>query len=86
MSDQSTDFGFERVAEAAKARRVAGVFSSVARRYDIMNDLMSAGLHRAWKAFAIEMAGVRPGQRVLDVAAGTGDLTMAHARRAGPTG
>lgn len=86
MSDNSTDFGFERVPEAAKARRVASVFSSVARRYDIMNDLMSAGLHRAWKAFAIEMAGVRAGQRVLDVAAGTGDLTVAHAKRAGASG
>jgi demethylmenaquinone methyltransferase/2-methoxy-6-polyprenyl-1,4-benzoquinol methylase len=86
MSDNSTDFGFERVPEGAKARRVAGVFSSVARRYDIMNDLMSAGLHRAWKAFAIQMAGVRPGHRVLDVAAGTGDLTIAHARRAGASG
>jgi len=86
MSDNSIDFGFERVPEAAKARRVASVFSSVARRYDIMNDLMSAGLHRAWKAFAIEMAGVRPGQRVLDVAAGTGDLTLAHAKRAGASG
>ncbi|WP_374336368.1 bifunctional demethylmenaquinone methyltransferase/2-methoxy-6-polyprenyl-1,4-benzoquinol methylase UbiE [Methyloversatilis sp.] len=86
MSDRSTDFGFERVPEAAKARRVASVFSSVARRYDIMNDLMSAGLHRVWKAFAIEMAGVRPGQRVLDVAAGTGDLTLAHAKRAGSAG
>jgi demethylmenaquinone methyltransferase/2-methoxy-6-polyprenyl-1,4-benzoquinol methylase len=86
MSDNSTDFGFERVPEGAKARRVASVFSSVARRYDIMNDLMSAGLHRAWKAFAIEMAGVRPGQRVLDVAAGTGDLTLAHAKRAGTSG
>ncbi len=86
MSDNSTDFGFERVPEGAKARRVAGVFSSVARRYDIMNDLMSAGLHRAWKSFAIQMAGVRPGHRVLDVAAGTGDLTIAHAKRAGASG
>lgn len=86
MSDNSTDFGFERVPEAVKARRVASVFSSVARRYDLMNDLMSVGLHRAWKAFAVEMAGVRPGQRVLDVAAGTGDLTLAHAKRAGASG
>lgn len=86
MSEPSTDFGFERVAEAAKAKRVSSVFSSVARRYDIMNDLMSGGLHRSWKAFAIQMAGVRLGQRVLDVAAGTGDLTIAHARRAGETG
>lgn len=86
MSDNTTDFGFERVDETIKARRVAGVFSSVARRYDVMNDLMSMGLHRAWKAFAIEMAGVRPGHRVLDVAAGTGDLTIAHARRAGSRG
>jgi demethylmenaquinone methyltransferase / 2-methoxy-6-polyprenyl-1,4-benzoquinol methylase len=86
MSDPTTDFGFEQVPETAKARRVSSVFSSVARRYDIMNDLMSGGLHRAWKAFAIQMAGVRPGQRVLDVAAGTGDLTISHARRAGDTG
>jgi demethylmenaquinone methyltransferase/2-methoxy-6-polyprenyl-1,4-benzoquinol methylase len=81
-----TDFGFQRVAEGEKARRVAGVFGSVAPRYDLMNDLMSLGLHRAWKAFAVAMSGVREGDRVLDVAGGSGDLARALARRAGPTG
>jgi demethylmenaquinone methyltransferase/2-methoxy-6-polyprenyl-1,4-benzoquinol methylase len=81
-----TDFGFQRVAEGEKARRVAGVFGSVAPHYDLMNDLMSLGLHRAWKAFAVAMSGVRAGDRVLDVAGGSGDLARALARRAGPTG
>jgi demethylmenaquinone methyltransferase/2-methoxy-6-polyprenyl-1,4-benzoquinol methylase len=81
-----TDFGFERVAEGEKARRVAGVFGSVASRYDLMNDLMSLGLHRAWKAFAVAMSGVREGDRVLDVAGGSGDLARALARRVGTTG
>jgi demethylmenaquinone methyltransferase/2-methoxy-6-polyprenyl-1,4-benzoquinol methylase len=81
-----TDFGFQRVAEGEKAGRVAGVFGSVAPRYDLMNDLMSLGLHRAWKAFAVAMSGVREGDRVLDVAGGSGDLARALARRAGPTG
>jgi demethylmenaquinone methyltransferase / 2-methoxy-6-polyprenyl-1,4-benzoquinol methylase len=81
-----THFGFERVPAAQKARRVRAVFDSVAPRYDLMNDLMSAGLHRAWKAYAIAVADVRPGQFVLDVAAGTGDLTIAFNRAAGPAG
>ena len=81
-----TDFGFQRVGEGEKARRVAGVFESVAPRYDLMNDLMSLGLHRAWKAFAVAMSGVRAGDRVLDVAGGSGDLARALARRVGPTG
>ncbi|MBT0962136.1 bifunctional demethylmenaquinone methyltransferase/2-methoxy-6-polyprenyl-1,4-benzoquinol methylase UbiE [Denitromonas iodatirespirans] len=86
MNDKTTHFGFESVAEADKAKRVAGVFSSVASRYDIMNDLMSLGLHRVWKAFTIQLAGVRAGHRVLDVAGGTADLSLAFAKRVGPTG
>jgi demethylmenaquinone methyltransferase/2-methoxy-6-polyprenyl-1,4-benzoquinol methylase len=85
MTNQ-THFGFETVAEEEKAGRVAGVFSSVAQKYDIMNDLMSLGLHRLWKMFTIEISGVRTGDRVLDVAGGTGDLSLAFARRVGPTG
>jgi demethylmenaquinone methyltransferase/2-methoxy-6-polyprenyl-1,4-benzoquinol methylase len=86
MSEPTTHFGYEEVPEANKAKRVEGVFSSVADRYDLMNDLMSLGLHRLWKAFTIEMSGVRPGDRVLDVAGGTGDLALAFARRVGPSG
>ena len=82
----TTHFGYETVDEAAKAARVAGVFHSVAARYDLMNDLMSAGLHRAWKAFTIGQAALRPGMRVLDVAGGTGDLARAFARRVGAHG
>lgn len=81
MSD--THFGFETVAEEDKARRVAGVFSSVAGKYDVMNDLMSLGLHRLWKKFTIAQAAPRPGERVLDVAGGTADLASAFARRVG---
>jgi len=81
-----TDFGFERVDATEKAGRVAGVFSSVASRYDLMNDLMSGGLHRAWKAFTVALAGVRPGERVLDVAAGSGDLALEFAKRVGAGG
>jgi demethylmenaquinone methyltransferase/2-methoxy-6-polyprenyl-1,4-benzoquinol methylase len=76
-----THFGFERVEEADKARRVGEVFDSVARRYDLMNDLMSLGLHRLWKAFAVRVARVRSGERVLDVASGSGDLARAFAAR-----
>jgi len=79
-------FGYEEVDERDKARRVAGVFTSVASRYDLMNDLMSLGLHRLWKAFAVAKSGVREGSRVLDVAAGSGDLARALARRAGRSG
>jgi demethylmenaquinone methyltransferase / 2-methoxy-6-polyprenyl-1,4-benzoquinol methylase len=80
------DFGFEKVAENEKAARVEAVFDSVAARYDLMNDLMSAGMHRGWKAFTIGQAGLRPGMRVLDVAGGTADLARAMARRVGPSG
>jgi demethylmenaquinone methyltransferase/2-methoxy-6-polyprenyl-1,4-benzoquinol methylase len=81
-----THFGFQTVDEQDKAHKVAGVFHSVAAKYDVMNDLMSAGLHRIWKAFTIAQAGVRPGFKVLDIAGGTGDLAKAFARQAGPTG
>jgi demethylmenaquinone methyltransferase/2-methoxy-6-polyprenyl-1,4-benzoquinol methylase len=81
-----TDFGFESVPVAAKADRVAQVFGSVASRYDLMNDLMSGGLHRAWKAFAIGRAAVRPGMQILDLAGGTGDLASAFARQLRGTG
>ena len=81
-----THFGFEQVPTDEKVRRVAGVFESVAPKYDLMNDLMSLGLHRLWKAFTIEMSGVRVGHRVLDIAGGSGDLARAFARRVGPTG
>ncbi len=86
MSEPTTHFGYEQVPETSKAKRVEGVFSSVADRYDLMNDLMSLGLHRLWKAFTLEMSGVRPGDRVLDVAGGTGDLALAFARRVGLSG
>ena len=87
MSEQDkTHFGFETVPEGQKASRVAQVFDSVASRYDVMNDLMSGGLHRLWKAFTIAQAGVRPGMKVLDVAGGTADLSRAFARQAGPSG
>jgi demethylmenaquinone methyltransferase / 2-methoxy-6-polyprenyl-1,4-benzoquinol methylase len=82
----STHFGFDQVDEADKASRVRGVFDSVAPRYDLMNDLMSAGMHRAWKAYAVAVADVRPGYRVLDLAGGTGDLARAFARKVGAGG
>jgi len=69
-------FGYERVTPDEKSRRVRGVFDSVAGKYDLMNDLMSAGLHRGWKRFAVEIAGIRPGARVLDLAGGTGDIAL----------
>ena len=86
MNDNSTHFGFKRVAREDKARRVGGVFDSVAHRYDLMNDLMSFGIHRLWKRFTIETSGVRPGQRVLDLAGGTGDLAARFSRRVGRGG
>ena len=86
MEKKTTHFGYREVAEEDKAKKVAGVFSSVANRYDIMNDLMSAGLHRVWKRFAVEMSGVRKGGRVLDVAGGTGDLSSLFASRVGESG
>ena len=76
-----TDFGFERVSEKEKAKRVEQVFDRVAGRYDLMNDLMSFGLHRLWKAFTVSVARIRPGERVLDVASGSGDLARAFAAR-----
>ena len=83
---ESTHFGFEQVPPDEKTRRVRGVFDSVAQRYDLMNDLMSGGMHRLWKRFAVERAGVRKGWRVLDLASGTGDLARQFAERAGATG
>ncbi|HTW37917.1 MAG TPA: bifunctional demethylmenaquinone methyltransferase/2-methoxy-6-polyprenyl-1,4-benzoquinol methylase UbiE [Steroidobacteraceae bacterium] len=79
--DRLTDFGYERVPTQEKARRVRGVFDSVADRYDLMNDLMSAGLHRVWKRFALALTGLRPGHSALDVAGGTGDLAAGLARQ-----
>lgn len=84
--DKTTHFGYRKVASEDKAQLVAGVFNSVADKYDIMNDLMSLGVHRLWKRFAIELSGVGPGQRVLDVASGTGDLAAAFAERVGESG
>ena len=81
-----THFGFETVDEAQKVDRVRGVFDTVASKYDVMNDLMSLGLHRVWKAYTVAVANVREGQRVLDVAAGTGDLARAFARQVGASG
>lgn len=81
-----THFGFETVPESEKAHRVKGVFSSVADKYDLMNDLMSAGMHRLWKRFTLEVAGARPGDRVLDIAGGTGDLASAFRKSVGPAG
>ena len=84
--DKTTHFGFREVPEDAKAGLVGQVFSSVATRYDVMNDVMSLGIHRLWKRFTIEQAGVRAGQQVLDVAGGTGDLAAQFARQVGPSG
>ncbi len=88
MSDQhdSTHFGYEQVAPADKARRVRGVFDAVAEKYDVMNDLMSLGLHRVWKRYTVAVSQAKPGDRVLDLAAGTGDLTRAFAKRVGARG
>ena len=86
MSGQETDFGYQRVSEDEKGRRVRGVFESVANRYDVMNDVMSGGMHRLWKRFAVALAPVREGSRVLDVASGTGDLARLLAQRAGASG
>jgi demethylmenaquinone methyltransferase/2-methoxy-6-polyprenyl-1,4-benzoquinol methylase len=83
---RTTDFGYERVPWEKKKARVRGVFDSVAPRYDLMNDVMSAGLHRLWKRFTIERTGLKPGQSALDVAAGSGDLAVGLARRVGPAG
>ena len=82
----TVDFGYERVARAEKASRVRAVFDSVASRYDVMNDLMSFGVHRLWKRFLLSQTGLRPGQRALDVAGGTGDITAGMSRQVGPSG
>jgi demethylmenaquinone methyltransferase / 2-methoxy-6-polyprenyl-1,4-benzoquinol methylase len=85
-SDRLVDFGFEKVPWAEKAQRVRSVFASVASRYDLMNDLMSLGVHRLWKQFTLSLTGLRPGQRALDVAGGTGDLTLGMLRQVGKAG
>ena len=84
--DKQTHFGYQQVEESRKAGLVAGVFDSVADSYDVMNDLMSAGIHRVWKRFTIEVSAVRPGQRVLDIAGGTGDLAAKFSELVGEDG
>ncbi|WP_303906814.1 bifunctional demethylmenaquinone methyltransferase/2-methoxy-6-polyprenyl-1,4-benzoquinol methylase UbiE [Thiohalomonas denitrificans] len=87
MSEQdTTHFGYQQVPKGEKAERVADVFHSVAAKYDLMNDLMSVGVHRLWKRYTIEMSGVRHGQRVLDLAGGTGDLAGKFSELVGPEG
>ena len=86
MDKRTTHFGYQEVPVDEKASRVADVFHSVAARYDVMNDLMSFGIHRVWKRLTLERAGVRPGHRVLDIAGGTGDLTLKFSRQVGPRG
>jgi demethylmenaquinone methyltransferase/2-methoxy-6-polyprenyl-1,4-benzoquinol methylase len=83
---EPTYFGYQRVSADEKTRRVRGVFDSVASRYDVMNDLMSLGMHHGWKRFTVELASVRPGARILDLAGGTGDLARRFAERVGPSG
>jgi len=83
---ETTHFGYQTVAASEKARKVAGVFDSVAGKYDLMNDLMSLGVHRLWKRFAVSVSGVRAGERVLDLAGGTGDLSSRLLSRVGPKG
>ncbi|RZQ55536.1 bifunctional demethylmenaquinone methyltransferase/2-methoxy-6-polyprenyl-1,4-benzoquinol methylase UbiE [Pseudidiomarina tainanensis] len=86
-SNQETiDFGYKQVAKTEKQNLVANVFNSVAQKYDVMNDLMSFGIHRLWKRYTIDCSGVRTGMKVLDIAGGTGDLTAQFSRRVGPTG
>ncbi|HEY7986285.1 MAG TPA: bifunctional demethylmenaquinone methyltransferase/2-methoxy-6-polyprenyl-1,4-benzoquinol methylase UbiE [Methylophilaceae bacterium] len=85
MSD-NTHFGFETVPEDEKARKVGEVFHSVASRYDLMNDAMSVGMHRLWKRYTVETSGVRAGQKVLDIAGGSGDLSRLFAKKVGPSG
>ena len=85
-AEPTTHFGFQNVPESQKADKVAEVFHSVAAKYDLMNDLLSGGMHRLWKRFTIELSGVRSGNRVLDIAGGTGDLTRKFSSLVGPTG
>ncbi|WP_019101335.1 class I SAM-dependent methyltransferase, partial [Chromobacterium haemolyticum] len=84
--DKTTHFGFKTVAESEKAAKVADVFHSVAKKYDVMNDLMSGGLHRVWKHFTLTTSGVKAGDKVLDIAGGTGDLSRGWAKRVGKSG
>ncbi len=84
--EKNTHFGFEAVAESEKSQRVGAVFDSVATRYDLMNDVMSFGAHRLWKRFAVELAGLRGGEHVLDVAGGTGDIARLLAHKVGARG
>ncbi len=86
QDQETTHFGYRTVPRGEKARKVGDVFTSVAGKYDLMNDLMSMGIHRVWKRFTIEVSGVRRGHRVLDIAGGTGDLAMQFADRVGPQG
>jgi len=85
-AEPTTHFGFKNVPESQKAEKVAEVFHSVAAKYDLMNDVLSGGMHRLWKRFTIELSGVRPGNRVLDIAGGTGDLAAKFSKLVGPTG
>jgi demethylmenaquinone methyltransferase / 2-methoxy-6-polyprenyl-1,4-benzoquinol methylase len=85
-AEETVDFGYERVAPTEKAGRVRAVFDSVASRYDLMNDLMSFGVHRLWKRFLLSQTGLKPGQRALDVAGGTGDISIGMAKQVGATG
>jgi len=84
--EDKTNFGYEKVSAEEKARRVRGVFDSVAGKYDVMNDLMSVGMHRLWKRFAVDLIPIRPGQRVLDLAGGTGDMARLYAAKVGASG
>ena len=85
-AQQQTHFGFKTVAEHEKAKKVGEVFHSVASKYDLMNDVMSAGMHRGWKRFAVEISGVKAGDKVLDIAGGSGDLSKLFAKKVGSTG
>ena len=85
-TEHNTHFGYKTVAEADKAKKVGEVFHSVASKYDLMNDVMSAGLHRGWKRFAVEISGVRSGDKVLDIAGGSGDLSKLFAKKVGADG
>lgn len=84
--DNTTHFGFKQVPEGEKQAKVGEVFHSVAQKYDVMNDVMSAGMHRVWKQFALDTSGVKTGDKVLDIAGGSGDLSKLFAKKVGPTG
>ncbi len=86
MQDETADFGYQDIPRGDKQARVGAVFDSVVDRYDLMNDVMSFGVHRLWKRYTLELCGLRPGQRVLDLAGGTGDLALGAARRVAPGG